>query len=234
MVALLAVGLLLQGCTIQKRSVMPGWHVERAARVSAIISPTSPEVLVEVDKKSNENLVQDLSIPQVPPIPLNALMAYSPLITIASEHQKPRFQEEKMGGKFQSRDPVGPDENRNSDPEPSDDDSSVLKRTFMGLLALTLDVASVPVISLGFWYGSWAMVMFLALGVGVLWLSWLAWLSTFPKFRSRIREKNNWEVKQKRREERRQARINETSWLKNLPLIILVAAAVVFFISLFL
>ena len=214
-VALMAVGLLLQGCTIQKRSVMPGWHVERAVRVSAITPPTSPEVLVEADKESNEDFVQVMSIPLVPPIPLKALMAYSPVINIASEHQRPRFQERKMVGEFQSRDEVGPHENRSSDPEPSDDDSSVLKRTFMGVLALTLDVASIPLISLGFWFGSWALVMFIALGVGVLWLSWFAWLSAFPKFRSRVREKNNWEVKQKRREEKRQARNNEPSWLQD-------------------
>ena len=232
MFALLALGLLLQGCTIQKRSVMPGWHVERAARVSGSTSPTSPEVLAEADKESNEDFVQVMSIPQAPPIPLKALMAYSPLINIASEHQKPRFQERKMVGKFRSRAEVGPDENRNSDLEPSDDDKSVLKRTFMGVLALTLDVASIPLISLGFWFGSWALVMFIALGVGVLWLSWLAWLSAFPKFRSRVREKNNWEVKQKRREEKRQTRNNESSWLKNLPLTILVAAAVFFLLSL--
>lgn len=233
MVAFLAAGLLLQGCTIQKRSVMPGWHVERAARFSTIISPTSPEIRVEADKESNEDLISVMSIPQAPPIPLKALMAYSPLVAIGAEHQKQRFQGRKMVGKFQSRDGVRPDENRNSDLEPSDDDKSVLKRTFFGVLALTLDVASIPLISLGFWYGSWALVMFIALGVGVLWLSWFAWLSAFPKFRSRVREKNNWQVKQKRREERRQARNNEPSWLKNLPLAILVAAAVLFFISLF-
>ena len=232
-VALMAVGLLLQGCTIQKRSVMPGWHVERAVRVSAITPPSSPEVLVEADKESNEDFVQVMSIPLVPPIPLKALMAYSPVINIASEHQRPRFQERKMVGEFQSRDEVGPHENRSSDPEPSDDDSSVLKRTFMGLLALTLDVASLPLISAGFWFGSWALVMFIALGVGMLWLSWFAWLSAFPKFRSRVREKNNWEVKQKRREEKRQARNNKPSWLKILPLTILIAAAVIFLLSLY-
>ena len=69
------------------------------------------------------------------------------------------------------------------------DDTSAWKRTFMGLLALALDVASVPVISLGFWYGSWALVMFIALSAGLLYVSWFAWLAAFPKFRSHEEEK---------------------------------------------
>ena len=121
---------------------------------------------------------------------------------------------------------------RVSEPESSEDRSSWLVRTFMGLLALALDLASVPLFSLGFWYGSWALGMFMALGLGCLWLSWFAWLAAFPNVRTRARAKNNWQVKQERKEEKRQARNNEPWWLRNLPLTVLVATAVVFILSL--
>lgn len=229
---LLAVGLLLQGCSIQKRSVMPGWHLEWAGRVSSATSPTSPGIPVDSDKEANEHAFTVVSIPHVPPPPLKALMAYSPPISAASAHPKLRFTERKKVLESCRGHEVGSDDKRESNPDPSYGDNSVFGRIFMGLLALTLDVASIPLISLGFWFGSWALVMFIALGVGVLWLSWFAWLSAFPKFRSRVREKNNWKVKQKRREEKRQARNNEPLWLENLPLTILVAAAFLFLLSL--
>ena len=194
---LLAVGLLVQGCTIQKRSVTPGWHVERAGRVLAITPPSSPEVVVRDDKEASERLVAVHPIPEVSPLPLKALMAYAPSISIASELQKSSLAERKMGSDFRSSHEVVSVERREPDQAPTDDENSVLMRTFMGLLALTLDVASVPVISLGFWYGSWALAMFIALGAGLLFLSWFAWLAAIPKFRARIRKTNNGEVEKR-------------------------------------
>jgi hypothetical protein len=232
MMVLLAVGLLLQGCTIQKRSVLPGWHVERAGRVSAITSQSSLEILAGTEKLTSQRPMAVTSIQQAPPMPLKALMAHSPSNPIASRHPKSRFTPRNMVAEFRPRDEVVSDQRHKSNLEPSNDDSSVLKRTFMGLLALTLGVASVPVISLGVWYGSWALVMFIALGVGLISLSWFAWLAAFPNLRSRVRERSNWEAKQQRRQEKRQTRGNKPLWLKNLPLAILVATAVLFFISL--
>ena len=231
---LLAVGLLLQGCTIQKRSVTPGWHVERAGRVSSVTSPTSLGMFVEVDKESNQHAVAVGAIPHIPPLPLKALMAYSPPVSMTSEHPKLRSTENKMVRESCPGQEVGSDDKRESTPDPSMDDTSAWKRIFMGLLALALDVASVPVISLGFWYGSWALVMFITLGAGLLYLSWFAWLAAFPKFRFQVRKKRNWEAKQQKRDEKRQARENEATWLKNLPLVVLVATAVLFFMSQFL
>ena len=187
---------------------------------------------MDSDKEANEHALTVVSIPHIPPLPLKALMAYSPPVSRASEYPKLCFTERKKVLESFRDHEVGLDDKRESNSDPSDGDNSVFRRIFMGVFALTLDVASIPLISLGFWFGSWALVMFIALGVGVLWLSWFAWLSAFPKFRSRVREKNNWEVKQKRREEKRQARNNEPSWLKNLPLTILIAAAVFFVLSL--
>ena len=191
-------------------------------------------MLVEVDKESNQHAVAVGAIPHIPPLPLKALMAYSPPVSMTSEHPKLRSTENKMVRESCPGQEVGSDDKRESTPDPSMDDTSAWKRIFMGLLALALDVASVPVISLGFWYGSWALVMFIALGAGLLSLSWFAWLAAFPKFRSQVRKKRSWEAKQQKRDAKRQARENEATWLKNLPLVVLVATAVLFFMSLFL
>ena len=191
-------------------------------------------MFVEVDKESNQHAVAAVSIPHIPPLPLNALMAYSPPVSMMSEHPKLRSTEIKMVRESCPGQEVGSDDKRESTPDPSMDDTSAWKRILMGLLALALDVASVPVISLGFWYGSWALVMFIALGAGLLSLSWFAWLAAFPKFRSQVRKKRSWEAKQQKRDAKRQARENEATWLKNLPLVVLVATAVLFFMSLFL
>ena len=230
--ALLAVVLLLQGCTIQKRSVTSGWHVERAGRVSSVTSSKSSGMLVEVDKESNQHAVAVVSNPHIPPLPLRALMAYTPPVSTTSENPKMRSTEKKRVRESCPGHEVGSDDKREATPDPSMDDSSAWKRIFMGLLALALDVASVPVISLGFWFGSWALVMFIALGAGLLYVSWFAWLAAFPKFRSRTRKRRNWEAKKQQRDEKRQARENEATWLKNLPLVVLVATAVLFFMSL--
>lgn len=225
---LLAFGLLLQGCTIQKRSLMPGWHVERAGGSSAISSPISSEIVADANTATNECLLADTPISQAPPIPLKALMAYSSPFSTTSERQQPRFKGQKIVREFQPCEDVVTDEEPKSDLEPSDEDSSVLLRVFMGMLAITLDLASVPILSLGFWYGGWALLMFTILGVGLLCLSWFAWLAVFPKFRSRLRKKNQWEAKKQRRDEKRQARRNNQWWLKNLSLIVLAVTALLF------
>ena len=51
---------------------------------------------------------------------------------------------------FQPCEDVVTDEEPKSDLEPSDEDSSVLLRVFMGMLAITLDLASVPIYLLVF------------------------------------------------------------------------------------
>ena len=45
---LFALGFLCQGCTFQKRSLMPGWHVERAGQVSNNTDAPSPEMMLDI------------------------------------------------------------------------------------------------------------------------------------------------------------------------------------------
>ena len=232
MTALLALGILIQGCTIQKRSVLPGWHVERAGRVLDITSSTSPETFTRAEMHGIERPDARTPMQQAPVNPPEGMMVHLPPASLASGHQKPTFMERNMGGALRPGNEAVSANKRVPKPEASQDRSSWLVRTFMGLLALALDLASVPLFSLGFWYGSWALGMFMALGLGCLWLSWFAWLAAFPNVRARARTKNKWQVKQERKEEKRQARKNEPWWLKNLPLTVLVATAVAFILSL--
>jgi hypothetical protein len=89
-IALFAFGLFLQGCSLQKRSLMPGWHVERAAK-----APTSPGGPVAVGANctaSTEPSVEQAAVTvslQDPLIPLKALMAFSPAVESEPELRIP-------------------------------------------------------------------------------------------------------------------------------------------------
>ena len=87
---LFALGFLLQGCTLQKRSLMPGWHVERIARGSA--APDEPAVVeanhTAVYESAEIHAASTLPL-QDPLIPLKALMAYSPSVEGVPELKTP-------------------------------------------------------------------------------------------------------------------------------------------------
>jgi len=89
---LLAFGLIIQGCTVQKRTLMPGWHVERSGHFGSSagdpIHEASPgETVAEV------RLNPDVStpVPLEPLIPVKALMAFSPPKEMASEPRAPGY-----------------------------------------------------------------------------------------------------------------------------------------------
>lgn len=109
MFVLLAFGLLLQGCTLQKRSLMPGWHVEKVEHASSISEVPSAEPVLEIFAKASEQpLVAAPSLAD-PLIPLKGLMACSPSIVIAPEWKIPRLRE-KMHA---FRDPIPAVNNHN-------------------------------------------------------------------------------------------------------------------------
>ena len=101
----LALGLLSQGCTVQKRSHMPGWHVERATqRVghhAATASSEVPEELdafvnVEAELAEQGGAVAVAPVPQVPPTPLSSLEAHLPFRHAIKAFQKPRARTKAM------------------------------------------------------------------------------------------------------------------------------------------
>lgn len=80
-IVLIAFGILLQGCTLQKRSLMPGWHVERIAKES--ITPDESPVEGANHTAASESLgmhAESTTLHQDVLIPMKALMAYSPSV----------------------------------------------------------------------------------------------------------------------------------------------------------
>ena len=228
----MAVGLFFQGCALQKRSIMRGWHVERLGRISVTSKASSPEVDAKAEKVSDHARLAFMPRQNATPIQNKSWMVCVPALSIASDRENPRVVEEEFVNEPQSLVELGVIKRCKSHLQPSEDERSLLLRTFMGLLAIALDVAIVPIVSLGFFGGGWVLPLAITLGVGLLTLSWFAWLAAFPKFRSRTRMWGNWVARQQSREEKRQARKNKKWWLTNLPLAILLATAILYFFSL--
>ena len=89
---LFALGILLQGCSLQKRSLMPGWSVERIAKAS-----TTPDESA-VEGANHTAVIESLEIHaestaplQDPLIPMKALMGYSPSIEGVPELRIPHI-----------------------------------------------------------------------------------------------------------------------------------------------
>ena len=104
----LALGLLSQGCTVQKRSHLPGWYVERAtqrvghhaATASSEVSEVPEEldafVNVEAELAEQGGAVAVAPVPQVPPTPLSSLEAHLPFRHAIKAFQKPRARTKAM------------------------------------------------------------------------------------------------------------------------------------------
>lgn len=91
-IVLFVCGIFLQGCSLQKRSLMPGWHVERIAKAST----TPDESAVEganhtVVNESLEIHAEGTAPLHDPLIPMKALMAYSPAIEGVPELRIPHI-----------------------------------------------------------------------------------------------------------------------------------------------
>ena len=86
----LALGLLSQGCSVQKRSHLPGWHVERATqRVghrAAAMSSEEPQVSDAVVNLEAEPAEEVLAV-GVAPAPMPSLEASVSLDFGASDAQ---------------------------------------------------------------------------------------------------------------------------------------------------
>lgn len=85
-----ALGFILQGCTLQKRTLMPGWHVERIVKASTTCD--EPAVVGANNTAGSEHSEKDAVSTdplQYPLIPMKALMAYSPSVEGVPELRTP-------------------------------------------------------------------------------------------------------------------------------------------------
>ena len=89
-ILLIAFGIFLQGCSLQKRSLMPGWHVERIVMASTACD--EPAVVganhTAASEYSEKDAVSTAAL-QYPLIPMKALMAYSPSVQGVPELRTP-------------------------------------------------------------------------------------------------------------------------------------------------
>jgi hypothetical protein len=102
---LFALGFLSQGCTLQKRTLMPGWHVERVGQAStyADVAVHNPAPDMTTEESIPPVLAQSKTLD--PLIPVQDLMAFTPPVEIARApkiqhpnrqaypHEHPQFDE---------------------------------------------------------------------------------------------------------------------------------------------
>ena len=85
--ALFAFGFLLQSCTLQKRTLMPGWHLERVGQASTYDDVERPEPLPNLN--TGESVPLNVATPTALDllVPVKALMSFSPPMENSAELQ---------------------------------------------------------------------------------------------------------------------------------------------------
>lgn len=98
LIILVAIGLCLPGCSLQKRSIMPGWHVEKPQQKGAnrgavaehkskqAVPNASPSAPLRIASSSQPEALTHRKNSD-PVIPVKSLMSYSPPVKIAQEKQ---------------------------------------------------------------------------------------------------------------------------------------------------
>lgn len=195
-----SLGLLFQGCTVQKRSHLPGWHVERATqRVghrAAAMSSEEPQVSDAPVSLKAEPAEEVLAV-AVAPAPLPSLEASLSLDFGASE---PELQ--KLEWRLSSHESAHVnDAVSEEEVEPATNNSGglgrVLWRVLLGLVAAVLGANGIWFVQwgLGWWdsvgwsrfgmsYTPEGSLAVLLLGVVLLEVAWRALLMAFPKLRA--------------------------------------------------
>ena len=217
-IAVLAMGLTFQGCTLQKRSLMPGWHVDWSGQAPTPSGTPCPEPGTDFLTGASEQLVVVAPSSRDPLIPLKALEASSPSVEIASEIKMPGCLRRENVHHRPTSDGVDPRAEVATSPQSSNQDRRVAWRIFMGFIAIILVIASVPAFSLGFF--DLSLAPFILLGIGLLFLSWRALLfafpklrDAFPKLRARFSASNNRHVDRRAKREEHKASHPNQDWL---------------------
>ncbi len=180
---LFALGFLLQGCTLQKRSLMPGWHVERVGQASANTDAPLPEMMPDVamEEPMPPAVTAPTSLDRL--IPVKALMAFSPSVENAAELQMPRNTQRAELHALQPADEVVP----SAGIEPVQSSSAnKQERTVMGVVAALLVGGSVFAFRAAAQPGGDAAPALL--GVVLLAIAWRVFRYAFPKGRDQLSE----------------------------------------------
>jgi hypothetical protein len=191
----LALGLLFQGCTIQKRSHLPGWHVERATAMSSKVSEVSAEsqeseAVVDVKAEPTEKALEVAVVPA----PLTYLEAFVPedIGAAAPKLQKLVFRSSSCESSHVNH--VVSEEDVETTPQNPGGLGRVVWRVLLGVIAAALGAFGIRFVQmgLGWWdlmsgntqYNPDGDVTLFLLGVILLEVAWRALLAAFPKLRA--------------------------------------------------
>ena len=168
---LIALGFLLQGCTLQKRTLMPGWHVERAGQLSKDTDALSLEMMLDMATEEPEPPAETAPTSLGPLIPVKALMKFSPPVQYGPELQMPHNAQRLEQHTF---DPTQPSSTNKEE------------RTVMGVVAALLIGGSAFAFRTAAQPGGDAAPALL--GVGLLAIAWRVLRYAFPKGRDELSE----------------------------------------------
>ena len=195
-----SLGLLFQGCTVQKRSHLPGWHVERSTqRVghrAAARSSEEPQVLDAVVILEAEPAKEVLAV-AVAPAPLPSLEASVSLDFGASEPDLQKLEWRQSWYESPHVDDVVSDEEVEPASKNSGGMGRALWRVLLGVVAAVLGANGIWFVQwgLGWWdsvgwsrfgmsYSPEGSLAVLLLGVVLLEAAWRALLVAFPNLRA--------------------------------------------------
>ena len=188
----LALGMLLQACTIQKRSHLPGWHVERAIALSSKVSEVSEDSEAVVDVKA-EPAEKALEVAVVP-APLTSLEAFVPEDIGAAEPKLQTLDFRSSWCESSRVNHVVSEEDVETTPQNPGGLGRVVWRVLLGVIAAGLGAYGIRVVQmgLGWWdgmsgnpqYNPDGDVTLFLLGVVLLEAAWRALLVAFQKLRA--------------------------------------------------
>ena len=193
----LALGLLFQGCTIQKRSHLPGWHVERATHHvghrETAMSSEDPEELDVVVNLEAEPVAEAFEV-EVVPAPLPSLEAFVPEDIGAAEPKLQTLDFRSSSCESPHLNHVVSEEDVETTPQNPGGLGRVVWRVLLGVIAAGLGAYGIRVVQMGLgWWDSvyWTpqynpdgdVTLFL-LGVVLLEAAWRGLLVAFPKLRA--------------------------------------------------
>ena len=180
---LFALGFLLQGCSLQKRTLLPGWHVERVGQVSNNTDAPSPEMMPDMAPEEPEPPAETPPTSLDPLIPVKALMKFSPPVDYGPELQMPHNAQRLDQHALQPADEVAP----SVGVEPTQPSSTNKEeRTVLGVVAALLIGGSAFAFRTAAQPGGDATHALL--GVGLIAIAWRVLRYAFPKGRDELSE----------------------------------------------
>jgi len=180
---LFAFGFLLQGCTLQKRSLMPGWHLDRVGQASVNTDASMPEMMLDITTEGPNPPAVTVPTSLDLLIPVKALKAFSPSVENAAELQMPQ---RAQGLEQHALQPADEDASSAGVEPIQPSSTNKEERTVVGVVAALLIGGSVFAFRTAAQPGGDAALALL--GVALLAIAWRVLRYAFPKGRNQLSE----------------------------------------------